>query len=294
MARKSIFSVILAITLVMVSAPLFAPDDSDALVRESNMALDSDSAVIYVAAGDNHSATFTASITGSATGTISWKLNNLGDGTNVISFSDTTTETTATGNSVTVYGKSVGSIEVEAYLAGNETNYHVSAVVLVRSAATAAATEFYFWFQVYGDTASTYVDTYGNAEIKTNDAWASGFWVHVTQAEVQEWDSSVTEFNAMVALNYIYSTHDGWQLSFSNYGWINTFMGLGTYSSGSTYYYWAQYHLDSNGAWAFNNSTLGFIDTQDHAYIGLIFWGSPSSSDVPPSPSLPVSDYLLD
>ncbi len=294
MARKSIFSVLLAITLVMVSAPLFAPDDSDALVGESNMALDSDRAVIYVAAGDNHSASFTASITGSATGTISWKLNNLGDGTNVVSFSDTTTKTTATGDSVTVYGKNVGSIEVEAYLADNETNYHVSAVVLVRNAATATASEFYFWFQVYGDATSTYVETYGNEEIQSNDAWTSGFWVHVTQAEVQEWNPILTEFNAKVALDCIYSTHDGWQLSFSNYGWINTFMGLGTYSSGSTYYYWAQYHLNSSGNWAFNNSTLEFIDTQDHAYLGLIFWGSPSASEAPASPNLPVSDYLLD
>ena len=63
-------------------------------------------------------------------------------------------------------------------------------------------------------------------------------------------------------------------------------MGRGTYASGTTYDYWAQYHnATCSGSWDFNNVTLEYITTQDHSYIGMIFWGSPNSSTMPPFPT---------
>ncbi len=293
---KKLIAIFVAVAMLSLTLPFVASEDSNALVEAHNMSLNSDRAVLYVASGEDHSFTFTASFTDGSSNTISWKLNDLDDGVNVVSFSDIDTVTTATGNSVTVYGKNVGSIEVEAYVEGNETTYCVSAVVLVRAAATATATEFNFWFQVYGADAKSYAEKGISAISENLDTWIEGFWVTVTQSQVldTERDEPTTEFNAKTALEYIVETHSEWQVKFSNYGWIDTFMGLGTYASGSTYYYWAQYHLGSDGAWEFNNSTLEFIDTQDHAYLGLIFWGSPDASTMPPSPSLPVSEHLLE
>lgn len=288
---------IVVAVMISAAAPFVASDDSDALVKAQNMSLDFDSAILYVASGDNHAFTFTASFTDDSVNVISWKLNDLDDGLDVVSFSDTDTVTTAVGNSVTVYGKKVGSIEVEAYVEGNESNYCVSAVVLVREAPTAPATEFYFWFQIYGDDALLYVTEDGIPTLCANMyTWAKGFWVKVTQSEVLEPHrlNPTTEFNAKTALEYIVEISSGWQVDFSKYGWIETFMGLGTYPYDSAYYYWAQYHLGSDGTWEFNNSTLGFVDTQDHTYIGLIFWRSPGASTMPPSPSLPVSEHLLE
>lgn len=286
MNNKIVFSVFVAIILTTTAVSVFA-SDSDALTGNSNMSLNSDRAIIYVASGDNHSFEFTASFTNTTTGTISWKLNDLDDGTTLVSFSDSESTYTATGNSVTVYGKAVGSIEIEAYLASDETNYHASAVIVVLQSATTPTDVFHFWFQIYSDdTTMSYVGQYwkgDGSDLTDISSWNDGFWVDVTSDQVSG------DFNARTALEYIVSSHqsDNWSINFSSYGWISTFMGLGTYSSGSTYYYWAQYHCGAgDGSWAFNNTTLDFITTQDQCYIGMVFWGSPSSSDMPDLPSL--------
>lgn len=286
MKSKIIFSVFVAILMVTTVASVFAPDDSDALTGNSNMSLNSDRAIIYVASGDNHSFEFTASFTDMTAGTISWKLNDLDDGTTLVSFSDTASTYTATGTSVTVYGKAVGSIEIEAYLASDEVNYHASAVIVVLQSATTSTEVFHFWFQVDAD-AEEYVPLRGTIN-NSLSAWETGFWKTVTVTDVQNEFGSDTEFNARNALQYLVDTTAGWSISFSSYGWINSFMEMGTYSSGSTYYYWAQYHCGAgDGSWAFNSTTLDFITTQDQCYIGMVFWGSPSSSAMPDLPSLP-------
>lgn len=224
MNKKSVISLIAVAVMVSIAVPFAASEDSDALVRAQNMSLNFDSAVLYVAPGENHAFTFVASFTDDSVNVVSWKLNDFDDGVDVVSFSDSDTVTTAVGDSVTVYGKKIGSIEVEAYVEGNESNYCVSAVVLVRDAPTATATEFNFWFQVYGSDACNYVWTHSkNYEILYNDKWIDGFWIRVTQSEVQSMDPTKT-FNARTALEYIASMHHDWEVYFTEYGWIETFM----------------------------------------------------------------------
>lgn len=66
---------------------------------------------------------------------------------------------------------------------------------------------------------------------------------------------------------------------------VRTVSGKPSATSGGILGYWAQYHnATCSGSWAFNNETLEFITTQDHSYIGMIFWGSPNSSSTPPFP----------
>jgi len=284
-----LLSGLVAILMVTCAVPFMASEDSDALTQDSNMALNSDRAIIYIAAGSDHSFTFTAETTDGNTGSIAWKLNAIGDGSNNVSFSDTENTYTASGSSATVYGKVKGSIEVEAYVVGDEANHRASAVVVVLDSASATTDVFYFYFKVQDDNnhvTNGYVNQYGNTTIKgALSTWNGGFWVKVTAAEVAE-DHPSWSFNAKTALDYIIENNSGWAISYSNYGWINTFMGLGTYSAGTTYYYWAQYHCAAgDGSWAFNNTTLEFITTQDHAYIGMVFWGSPNASTMPTLPS---------
>lgn len=284
-----LLSGLVAILMVTCAVPFMASEDSDALTQDSNMALNSDRAIIYIAAGSDHSFTFTAETTDGNTGSIAWKLNAIGDGSNNVSFSDTVNTYTASGSSATVYGKVKGSIEVEAYVVGDEANHCASAVVVVLDSASATTDVFYFYFKVQDDdnhVTNGYVNQYGNTTIKgALSTWNGGFWVKVTQTEVQNYFET-DDFNAKLALDYIVANNSGWAINYSTYGWINTFMGLGTYASGTTYYYWAQYHCAAgDGSWAFNNTTLEFITTQDHAYIGMVFWGSPSASQMPTLPT---------
>lgn len=294
-----LLSGLVAILMVTCAVPFMASEDSDALTQDSNMALNSDRAIIYIAAGSDHSFTFTAETTDGNTGSIAWKLNAIGDGSNNVSFSDTENTYTASGSSATVYGKVKGSIEVEAYVVGDEANHRASAVVVVLDSASATTDVFYFYFKVQDDenqVTNGYVNQYGNPTINgALSTWNGGFWVTVTQAQVVAAHPSWS-FNAKTALDYIVENTTGWAINYSNYGWINTFMGLGTYGHdiydedeqyvSTTYYYWAQYHCAAgDGSWAFNNTTLEFITTQDHAYIGMVFWGSPSANDMPELPS---------
>ena len=282
--------------MVTVAVPFMASEESDALTPDCNMALNSDRAVVYVNSTTDHYFTFTATVTDEALisqADFRWKLNPLGDGSQNVSFTDDDNNLTYTASgvtTVTVYGKIAGSIEIEAYINGDEIHHRASAVIVVYNSPGTPADEFHFWFQVYNDpndktpVANGYVNQYGNDDIKDNlAAWNAGFWISVTAAEVAAIHPTWS-FNAKTALDYIVE-QEGFDITYSTYGWIESFMGLGTYASGTTYYYWAQYHnATCSGSWAFNNETLEFITTQDHSYIGMIFWGSPNSSSTPPFP----------
>ena len=292
--------------MATVAVPFMASEESDALSGNANMALSSDRAILYLQGQKGHSATFTASLTDTpyySQGDIYWRLNNLGDGGDVVSFSDTTFVSTVQGtDTVTVYGNNLGSIELEAYVNGDELHHHASAVIVVLNSPSTTATEFHFWFQVYNDAQTQYyVQTYGNSAVNSSSPhnWTSGFWVTVTAEDVAD-DHPTWEFNAGTALAYAVENEAGWAINFDQYGWISNFMGLGSYGHdiyeggqyvSTTWYYWAQYHCTvGSGTWAFNDRALEFIDTEDHAYIGLVFWGSPSANALTALPtSLPTA-----
>lgn len=287
----------LAVALMMAAAPLVyseGADDSSALTGDNVLDLTNDSAIVYVASGDGHSATFSVDLStipsGYSASSISWKLNDLDDGTTLVSFSDTTNTYTMTGvSSVTVYGKAVGTLEIEAYISG--TNYYASGIVVVFSAPTETASTFYYFIKIYPGVYSYFNNENLPADV-TQDEIQEGFWVSVTYNS-QAFGSN--NFNALTAFEYFCRQYDGWQFSASSYGWIDTFLGLGTYQgTNGSWIYWAQYHATSgsDAGWAFNNTTLAYITSVESQYIGLIFWESPSSSDMPAFPGLPNSDTL--
>ncbi len=291
MKKRMFFAVMVAIMMVAMTVSFNASDDNDALTPSSNLELNEGTTVIYVASGTNHSTTYsvkTSTIPDGYSGAdVSWRLADLDDG-NCISFSDTDGVFIATGGSVTVYGRSVGSVELIAEIVDGdlEDDYIVSVVVVVFSSPTANATEFHFFFQI--DPAGyAYAQGQGATVAlpsgKTMADFNAGFWVTVNQSSVGG------TFNALTALQWYLDQND-WNNDIASSGWIQSLLNLGTYSaSGGVYYYWAQYHAvpdtsGDGGHWAFNNTTLSYITSVDSSYIGLIFWGSPSSSSMPDFP----------
>lgn len=288
-----LLSGLVAILMVTCAVPFMASEDSDALTQDSNMALNSDRAVIYVTSGSDHSFTFTAATTDGNTGSIAWKLNDIGDGSNNVSFDDSTSTYTASGSSATVYGKVAGSIEVEAYVVGDEANHCASAVVVVYPSPSTTTSVFHFFFQID----ATAIDDLIEAELLDDEPVIptlptgcdiyDGFWVTVDNAV-----ANLSNFNALTALQW-YLTTNGWDNHFSNYGWIEDLLGLESYpGDGGVWYYWAQYHATGNGSsatWAFNNTTLEFITTAGESYIGMIFWGSPDANTMPDFPGYPTA-----
>lgn len=283
-----LLSGLVAILMVTCAVPFMASEDSDALTHDSNMALDSDRAVIYITSGSDHSFTFNAATTDGNTGSIAWKLNDIGDGSNNVSFSDIENTYTASGSSATVYGKVAGSIEVEAYVVGDEANHCASAVVVVYPSPSTTTSVFHFFFQIDSEAydylvQEELIDTPDSEAILpsgyTMSQFNTGFWITVDNN-----DAHLSTFNALTALQW-YLTTNGWDNTFSNYGWIEDLLGLSSYpGDGGVWYYWAQYHATGNGSsatWAFNNTTLEFITTVGESYIGMIFWGSPDAEHMP-------------
>lgn len=294
-SRTALLAVLTALTMLCCTLPLVSSEDTEALRGSSNMSLNATSAMIYVdTSSSDHSYSFTATRgENCASGTICWKLNDLGDGTTLVSFSSSGNTYTTTGDSVTVYARSTGSIEIEAYVSGT-TNCYASAVIVVKESEETAANAFHFYIQINTDDYSYVQANYSASAVIpsgfSSDEFEDGTWIHVTQAETGLSDAN---FNACSALKW-YISNNHW-LSSANYiadsGWISTFLGLGTYEGpeyvdddgnvlGNYWYYWAQYTLTNNG-WTFNNTTLGYITEEDSSYIGLIFWASPPTMDVP-------------
>ncbi len=294
MDRQTVFAVAVALLMAAALIPFGMAGDSDSLTPNSNLELNEPTTVIYVAAGANHSTTYSVKAdtipTGFSGTDVVWSLNDLDDG-NCVSFSDSADVFTTTGGSVTVYGKTVGSVELVAEIEDDSLteSYVASVVVVVFSSPTANATEFHFFFKIDPD-GYAYAQQQGASVTlpagKTMADFNNGFWVTVKQSDV------AGDFNALSALQWYLSTNQ-WSHSIGSSGWINHLLGLSTYAgSGSTYHYWAQYHAEPNsqgtgGTWAFNNTTLYYITSVDSSYIGLIFWGSPSSGVSPTFPGYP-------
>ncbi len=301
MKKRMFFAVMVAIMMVTMTVSFNASDDNDALTPSSNLELNEGSTVIYVASGTNHSTTYsvkTSTIPAGYSGAdVSWRLVDLDDG-NCISFSDTAGVFVATGGSVTVYGRSVGSVELIAEIVDGdlEEDYIVSVVVVVFSSPTANATKFHFFFQIdpagyaYAvQYARAHGDLQDDEELivlpanKTMADFETGFWVTVDQSSVSG------TFNALTALQW-YLGQNSWSNNIFASGWIQDLLGLDTYpGDDGKYYYWAQYHAvpdtsEKGGQWAFNNTTLSYITSVDSSYIGLIFWGSPDSFTMPDFP----------
>ena len=292
MAKKTVIATFVATMMVFCAVSVYT-SDSDALTGNSNLSLNTSSAVIYVS-GDN-SFTFTVNLTNAPSDTsaddITWSLVDIGDGTTLVSFSSTGSVYSGTGSSVTVYAVSTGSVEVKASLDGEE-DYYASAVVVVYASETASADVFHYYFKIDSSATTALINSGAITSSQillpngyTIQQFNTGFWITVTQDETGLSDA---DFNALSALSW-YLTRNGWNNDIGSSGWIQTLLGLGTYSgSNGTWYYWAQYHA-TNGGWEFNNTTLGYITSADSSYIGLIFWGSPNSSTMPAWPGYPTA-----
>lgn len=277
-----IMSIFVATIMFATAFAIVTDDESVALVHDNVLDLESDSAIVYLSGGSN-TAQFTVKAgtipANYSASDISWHLNNLDDGAQLVSFDSAGTQFTASGvSTVTVYGKALGSIEIVAEIIGTE--YHASGVIVVFQTPGTQATEFHFMIMV--DESAGYTPTLPSG-VEQSKIYR-GEWYTVTQ---KSGDSS--DFTALYALQLL-CAEKNFQFDATSSGWINTFLGLGTYQGeDGSWIYWAQYHYDSDGNLVFNNTTLDYITTVDSSYIALVFWESPSASAIPDVPSIPAN-----
>lgn len=296
----TIASAVVALMVIFCAVPLAGSEDSDALTGNSNISLNAQQVVLYTESTTQNSFNFTVNMSGCTSGATSvvWSTNAIGSPQATVSFSN------VTDTSVTVTATGVGSIEI---VATADANNYASAVVAVQTSPDAAATEFNFYIKI-DTTASDYTSSLVLPSNLTLTQLNNGFWLTVTQAQVAAKMGANVEFNALNAFkcaviiqNELVAAMDFeegetpvyWTYSVSDYGWFNSFLGLGTYSGDNgSWIYWAQYHgiQDTAGAWswAFNNYVFGELTTVEYKYIGMVFWPSPADMSVPtPFPTLP-------
>lgn len=274
-----VVAVLTALLMVSMAFAISIDDESSALVGDNVLDFEKDSAILYLSNGSN-STTFSVKDetipTGYSASQITWHLNDLDDGAQLVSFNEEGTQFTVSGvSTVAVYAKALGSIEIVAEITG--TDYHASGVIVVFQSSGTQATEFNFFIKV--DKNSGYTSNFVNTRTQNiND----GFWITVKQSETS---IALSDFTAFAALQW-YCQQNSWDFNASSYGWIETFLGLGTYQGNNgSWIYWAQYHLEGN-QWDFNNTTLDFISTVDSSYIALVFWESASSDARPVIPTI--------
>lgn len=276
-----IMSIFVATIMFATAFAIVADDESVALVHDNVLDLDHDRATVYITGGSN-TAQFTVKAdtipVNYSANDISWHLNNLDDGAQLVSFDSAGTQFTASGvSTVTVYGKALGSIEIVAEIVGTE--YHASGVIVVFQAPGAQAEQFSFIIKIYEDAVNTpnVVDTPTIPSGYSLGNFYEGVDFTVKSDEV----GNVTAFSAFTALQW-YCQENHWDFDATSNGWINTFLGLGTYQgTNGSWIYWAQYHFDDGGNLVFNNTTLDYITTADSSQIVLVFWASPNSGEVP-------------
>ncbi len=277
--KAKILSVLVATIMFATAFAIVVDDESVALVHDNVLDLESDSAIVYLSGGSN-TAQFTVKAdtipANYSSSDISWYLNNLDDGAQLVSFDSAGTQFTASGvSTVTVYGKALGSIEIVAEIVGTE--YHASGVIVVFQTPGTQATEFHFMIKV--DQNAGYVPT-------LPDNFPGDIYEGVQIDVLQSSYTGTSDFTAFTALQWYCQNH-GWDFDATSSGWINTFLGLGTYQgTNGSWIYWAQYHYGADGKLVFNNTTLDYITTVDSSYIALVFWESSSSSSMPDVPSI--------
>jgi len=295
MKSKMIMASLLAILMVVTVVPMTFSEDSDALTGDSNISLNAQHVNLYTDSPTQSSFEFTVDLTHSTSQStdVTWTTNAIGTPQATVQLSATT------GNSITVTGTGAGTIEIVATV---DSQNYASAVVAVQTG-YAPATSFTFYIQV-DPAVSSY---YSNIIIPSNtsiSALNAGITMTVTKAQVEARYGTGTTFNALNALNCALAAQNDiidqtitdpdarvyWQSNISAYGWINTFLGLGSYPGPSgSWIYWAQYHGvydddDEEWSWAFNNYGLYDITTDEYENFGLIFWASPATMDVPAYP----------
>ena len=281
--KAKIMSIFVATIMFATAFAIVADDESVALVHDNVLDLESDSAIVYLSGGSN-TAQFTVKAdtipANYSSSDISWHLNNLDDGSQLVSFDSAGTQFTASGvSTVTVYGKALGSIEIVAEIVGTE--YHASGVIVVFQTPGTQATEFHFMIKV--DENAGYTPTL--PDDLTDEEIKNGTWITVNQVGT---GIALSDFTAFTALQWYCQRHN-WDFDATSSGWINTFLGLGTYEgTNGSWIYWAQYHYDFDGSLVFNNTTLDYITTVDSSYIALVFWESSSSTAMPIVP--PIED----
>lgn len=294
--------------MVTCAVPFMVSKDSDALIgNTTGMSLNTNSAVLYENNGTSSiQLSITQYISGDNPAAAHWYLHDIDDGTDFVELS-----TPTTGSSITVsvteldYGVEVASVEVVASIDvvdGNDQpvidpNTHqqvkhtASAVIVVYPSPSTTATTFHYYFKIDADAIDYLINdnqiTSSTLDLPTFPQGCDiydGFWVTVTKTQTGLSDAN---FNALTALQW-YLNYYGWSNHFGNNGWIQDLLGLDSYpGDGGVWYYWAQYHLTNDG-WEFNNTTLQYITDVDSAYIGMIFWGSPSAEYMPDPVDFPA------
>lgn len=301
-----LLSGLVAMIMVTCAVPFFASEESDALIGNTNgMHLNTDSAILYQTDGtDRVYLSIVQSLPGDNPSAARWYLNDLDDGTAFVQLSSTSGSSVTVSVNPQVVISGAMSVEVVAEIG----THHASAVIVAYPCPAETALVFHYFFKIDESAIEYLIDNEQISEedlilpefSEGNDIF-EGFWVDVPYTN--EMGISSGEFNALSALQW-YLDENGWDNEFGYYGWINTLLGLGTYSGpdnydedgnylGSTWYYWAQYHAETTGSantWVFNNTTLEFITTVGESYIGMIFWGSPDADTMPsPFPGFPTA-----
>lgn len=119
---------------------------------------------------------------------------------------------------------------------------------------------FYFFIKIVDDFGLKNAQLSGISQSDIRD----GFWVAGTGS------------TAALALKEICS-REGWHLQYDEKyykGWIDTFLGLGTYpQTGGDYLYWVQYCWDGS-QWVFNDLCLGYLTSVQYKFVGLMFMRS--------------------
>lgn len=302
-----LLSGLVAILMVTCAVPFMASEDSDALIgNTTGMSLNTNSAVLYEEDGTSSiQLSISQYISGDNPSTANWYLHDIDDGTDFVDLS------VDTGSSTTVSvigldsGVEVASVEVVASInvvdgnnqpvldpiTNEQVKHTASAVIVVYPSPSTTATTFHYYFKIDADAIDYLINdnqiTSSTLDLPTFPQGCDiydGFWVTVTKTQTGLSDAN---FNALTALQW-YLNYYGWSNHFGNYGWIQDLLGLDSYSGdGGVWYYWAQYHLTNDG-WEFNNTTLQYITDVDSAYIGMIFWGSPSAEDMPDPVDFPA------
>ena len=281
---KAITALLITAMFMAMVTPVTVTDESSALTDDNVLSLNSKDCLIYCNSTTDNSFVFTVSNIpdGYTASNITWSFNNIGDGIGIASFSPDSSVSTVSGTAtVTVYAEAEGSVEVLAKI--NGTELVASAVAVVFQNAGVTATEFHYFIQFDSTLPDSYLSQMTDLSTSEINKIIAGAWYTVSSTEV------VGAFNAWTAFEKLCS-REGWELNGSSNGWINTFHNLSTYpGEDGSYIYWAQYHRVSNSdssgySWAFNNTTMSYMTSVDQSYIGLFFWASPSSGDVPTYP----------